>query len=385
MPNKRKEFGDKGRILKTGESRRSNGTFQYRWQDRYHKTQTIYAPTLDELREKEKQIQVDVINGVDHSRGKLIVREHVKTALERKCEGKRVNTITNYKFLFESIRNDPLMEMRIIDVNYSDIDLFIRRLSKSYAKNTVKGMLSIVGTAFRTAYRDDAIRKNPFDFIEMKDYTFIPEKKRDALTEAQQERFLAFVRDEMKSTYYWDVVCLIETGLRISELYGLIPTDIDFVNKRLTVVRQLYIDERVFHIGEPKTESGTRMVPLSDRAVEAFRHVIETRKKPEVEVMVDGIGGFIFLNRYGVPKRADTAEQFFKKARRLYRDKYGDDLPTISPHVMRHTFDTNMYRKGLDFKALQSIMGQSDPRTTDRYTHVNDDDVQTAFQKVLNG
>ena len=52
---------DKDRIvLRKGEGQRPNGTYDYRWTDIYGKRHTVYAPTLDELREKEKQIARDV-------------------------------------------------------------------------------------------------------------------------------------------------------------------------------------------------------------------------------------------------------------------------------------------------------------------------------------
>ena len=47
---------DKNRIvLKQGEWQRPNGTYDYRWTDFYGKRHVIYAKTLDELREKEKE------------------------------------------------------------------------------------------------------------------------------------------------------------------------------------------------------------------------------------------------------------------------------------------------------------------------------------------
>ena len=56
---------DKDRIvLRKGEGQRPNGTYDYRWTDIYGKRNTVYAPTLDELREKEKQIAREVSDGI---------------------------------------------------------------------------------------------------------------------------------------------------------------------------------------------------------------------------------------------------------------------------------------------------------------------------------
>ena len=55
MSEKRKD--NKGRILKTGESQRPNGTYAYRYKDIHKKEQWAYAATLKDLREKEQAIQ----------------------------------------------------------------------------------------------------------------------------------------------------------------------------------------------------------------------------------------------------------------------------------------------------------------------------------------
>ena len=55
LAGKRKD--KKGRILLKNESERSDGRYQYRYTDVFGKRQTFYAPTLDELRQKEKELQ----------------------------------------------------------------------------------------------------------------------------------------------------------------------------------------------------------------------------------------------------------------------------------------------------------------------------------------
>ena len=54
MSAKRKD--KKGRVLRTGESQRKDLTYQYRYTDSSGKRHTVYAPTLDGLRKKEKEI-----------------------------------------------------------------------------------------------------------------------------------------------------------------------------------------------------------------------------------------------------------------------------------------------------------------------------------------
>ena len=58
MSEKRKD--NKGRILRTGESQRKDLIYQYRYTDIRGKRQTVYSSDLKELREKEKEIQLEM-------------------------------------------------------------------------------------------------------------------------------------------------------------------------------------------------------------------------------------------------------------------------------------------------------------------------------------
>lgn len=62
MVGKRKD--NKGRVLRLGESQRKDGHYMYRWTVD-GKEKTVYALSLEELREKERQIQRDIEDGVD--------------------------------------------------------------------------------------------------------------------------------------------------------------------------------------------------------------------------------------------------------------------------------------------------------------------------------
>ena len=124
---------------------------------------------------------------------------------------------------------------------------------------------------------------------------------------------------------------------------------------------------------------------MSDKAIDAFKHVIQERPKCKVEIMVDGVSGFLFLNRTGNPKTANTVGDSIRLIRKRYKEMYGIDMPYVTPHILRHTFDSNMYQKGLDIKSLQSLMGHSTPQLSlDRYTDVDFDHVQKAFYSCLN-
>lgn len=56
---------DKDRVVfRQGEGHRPNGTYEYRWTDSSGKRRRIYAKTLEQLRDKEKDIQKDQCEGI---------------------------------------------------------------------------------------------------------------------------------------------------------------------------------------------------------------------------------------------------------------------------------------------------------------------------------
>ena len=62
MAERRKD--SKKRVLKEGEYQRSNGTYEYRWRSENGKRNNVYAKSLEELREKEAEIQRDRSDGI---------------------------------------------------------------------------------------------------------------------------------------------------------------------------------------------------------------------------------------------------------------------------------------------------------------------------------
>ena len=93
MSEKRKD--NKGRILRTGESQRKDLIYQYRYTDIRGKRQTVYSSDLKELREKEKEIQKQLDDGIDYATGKINVIQLLERYISIK-QGVRYNTKVGY-------------------------------------------------------------------------------------------------------------------------------------------------------------------------------------------------------------------------------------------------------------------------------------------------
>ena len=382
MSEKRKD--KKGRIFRSGEGRRPNKTYFYR----YHRSgdkkwSYVYAPTLEELRQKEEVIQRDLLDGIDYAGGEITVAELVERYINLR-QGLKENSMRAYGSAINRIHTDPFGSQMIRSARLPDgKGWFVSLHDKGLKQNTIGILQSVLRPAFEMAVDDDIIRKNPFKF---KLPDVIPNNAYvlSALTKAQQERYLQFIRDHGKDNYYDDIVILLGTGLRVSELYGLTRADIDFDRRCIHVRRQLCrTAEKPYFVTPPKTKSGIRNVPMTDAVYMALMRVVKARTAPKVELLVDGHSGFLFLDKSGMPKVAMHLENYMRGLQARFEKAYGKPVPRITPHVLRHTFCTNVQQAGLDVKSLQYLMGHSNASVTlDVYTHSSFDSVERAFEQI---
>lgn len=382
MAGKRKDRN--GRVLKTGENQRKNGTYDYRYTDNYGKVRCIYAKTLEDLRKKEAAIQRDLADGIDYAAGEISVADLVDRYMSLKRDIGH-NTKRAYGTVINRIKESEFGQMKVRNVKLSDAKRFYIDLHDTGSKrNTISIYHSVLRPTFEMAVDDDMIRKNPFKF---KVADIIPDDavKRTALTKQQQENYLRFIQENGQDNYYDDIVILMGTGLRVSELYGLTKKDVDFKKRLIFIDHQLCrTAEKPYFVKSPKTTSGVRCIPMSDVVYMALKRVVANRQPPTVELLVDGYSGFLFLDKAGMPKVAMHLENYMRGMQKKMERIYGKSFPRVTPHVLRHTFCTNMQRAGIDVKSLQYLMGHSNVSVTlDVYTHVDFHAVQEAFGKAV--
>ena len=380
-----KRRDNKNRILKTGESQRKDGRYAYKYTDTSGKVQFVYAWKLVptdrtpagkrngiSLREKEQEIQKDLADGIDTAGKKMTVCELYAKYISHRGNV-RHNTKKGRERLMKLLEEDLLGSCPIDRVKPSDAKEWVLRMKeKGISYQTISNDKRSLKAAFYTAVQDDCIRKNPFDFqintvIEDDTEPKVP------LTAEQEESLLSFMQgDSIYQKYRDEVIILLGTGLRISELCGLTETDIDFESRTITVDHQLLKSaETGYYIEKPKTQSGIRQIPMSEKVHEALERVLKNRRRTKA-VTVDGYSNFLFLNRNGCPKTNVNYNTMFHGLANKYNKCHEEALPKVmTPHTLRHTFCTNLANAGMNPKALQYIMGHTNiTMTLNYYAHV---------------
>ena len=149
-----------------------------------------------------------------------------------------------------------------------------------------------------------------------------------------------------------------------------------------------------FAVSLPKTEAGIRTIPMMDTVYDALQMELDDQKGHGFnETVIDGMKGFIFMNRFGnihnpqavnrAIKRiyeAHNAEEVVKAAKQ-HREPV--IIPHFSCHHLRHTFCSRFCENETNLKVIQSIMGHANIETTmDIYAEVTDTKKQEAIQNL---
>lgn len=375
----------KGRVLKKGESERKDGRYQYRYNDAFGARKTVYANGLNELRDLEKRIEKDIGDGIDYSKGQMTVYELVERYLSLK-QGVRYNTRIGYNFVSNILGKEPFSRLKVSNVKVSDAQKWIIKMyndGKGYS--TLSSICGVVKPAFQMACNEDVIRKNPFDF-KITDVVPNNSKKREALTEDEQIEWLSFIKnDKTYCKYYDEFVVLLNTGMRVSEFCGLTSKDLDFNNRKINVDHQLVRERNgKYYVEKTKTQAGCRFIPMTNEVSQSLKRIIENRPKLKIEPFVDGYTGFILVDKNGNPKIALHIENEIRWSLKKYKKLFPNKPPIIvTPHVLRHTFCTNMINAGMDAKKLQYLMGHSDVSTTlNIYTHMGYEKASEQMLKI---
>ena len=395
MSEKRRD--NRNRILRNGESQRSDGRYMFKYKDHYGQIKYVYSWRLDRndktpagkqkelsLREKERQIEADLFDQIVPQGGGMTVLELVQKYISLKT-GIRHNTEANYNFVINILKKEEFGNRRIDKVKLSDAKGWLIKLQKDgRGYSSIKTVRGVVRPAFQMAADDDLIRKNPFDF-QLATVVVNDSVTREAITRKQQRAFLEFIKNDAHfSQYYEGIYILFHTGMRISEFVGLTISDIDFVNRKINVDHQLQRTRSMKYVIEKtKTTGGVRQIPMTDDVYQCFKTILANRKAPKIEPMIDGYTGFLYLDKNNNPLVALHWEKYFQHIREKYNSIYKVQLPKITPHVCRHTFCSNMAKSGMNPKTLQYIMGHSDIGVTlNTYTHLNFEDAAEEVKRV---
>jgi tyrosine recombinase XerC len=257
------------------------------------------------------------------------------------------------EFLGQDIFESPA-ELPSLDL-YS-VRGFVNHLHhQGLSRSSIGRKLAVVRTYVRFLCRQNYLDQN---FAALVPVPKLPKKLVEVLQPDEIEQLLQeepSSSTEKRDHAIWEM--LYATGLRVGELSNLREKDLDFHSRSISVLGKGH-KERLVLFGEQAAS-----------ALEQYRKVRSTFVQVEDN-------GYVFLNSRG-KRLSETRIRQILRARirklRIYK--------RVSPHTLRHSFATHLLAAGADLRFIQELLGHSSLSTTQKYAHLQIDQLLRTYQK----
>lgn len=196
----------------------------------------------------------------------------------------RPNTVRNYTERYNCNIKKIIGKMLLSEVKPLHCQkIFSDMADENYRTTTIYQTRIALFNMLEFAKENDVIRYNPCK-KSVKSDMGKPSQKKEALTMDIQKVFLKYASGQSYENQYRFI---LQTGLRTGELVGLKWEDIDFQNKTLKIQRSMEYRYSVgeWRVGEPKSKSGYRTIPLTDEAIDILKRQKEKNRKIKVVPM----------------------------------------------------------------------------------------------------
>lgn len=232
-------------------------------------------------------------------------------------------------------------------INKTNIMAYTLELQKhNKTTSTISRNIASIRSFFGYLYKEGIVKGNPSlgvqsPKVQRKLPVIMSMEEVEKLLAQPKNNDLKGIRDKAM------LEVLYATGIRVSELITLKLSD---VNIKLSMIKCC-------------SEDKERIIPIGSKAVEALdRYINKARfamaRKPNEEIL--------FVNCSGYP----MTRQGFWKIIKSYARK-ADISPSITPHILRHSFAAHLIQNGADLQSVQEMLGHSDIATTQVYAILN--------------
>mgnify|MGYP004615956423 FL=1 len=368
-----------GKELGKGLSQRKDGLYQGRFVNRFGMKQTVYAKTLNEVRQKLRNEQYEDEKALNVVTKDVTLDEWYAIWMDTCKKNCRASTKETYAGHYRRIQK-ALGWRKLTSLNLLIMQQAINELETD---NERKNSKKILVDMLEKAIDSDLLIKNSAKQIN----TVISKeikKERRVLTVGETELFFRYAKD----TFYYNLyVVAIDTGMRIGELMGLQWSDVDFEKKVVHVRRSLCYFRKdgkyVFEWHDTKTHNSKRTIPLTTRAMEALKKQRVRRQEillKNAQTAQDEYKNLVFVTRNNRPTQQFIVQECMDVTTRRIQKEH-PEFERFSPYCFRHTFATRAIENGMQPKSVQKLLGHGSLQLTmDLYCHVTDD---TLFDEML--
>lgn len=223
------------------------------------------------------------------------------------------------------------------------------------SKKTVCRHISTLRTFFRYLVKKNIIIDNPMTLIQnpKTDKTlpkFLYKEELDTILSIPDKNDIIGIRDSLILELFYS------TGIRVSELSNLKIKDINFSDKKILI------------LGKGNKE---RMVLYGDTLDQILNLYLNKSRK----VLLNGeTSEYLLINK----KKHRLDENTIRIIIKDILKKSGLNIK-LSPHVLRHTFATDLLNNGADLRSVQELLGHENLKTTEIYTHITNERLKQIY------
>lgn len=231
----------------------------------------------------------------------------------------------------------------------------LKRQSQNYFLIAIRSLLRYMAKKEIPGMSPDKIELGKAQDREIR---FLPEEDLERLFEAVVPTNLQRLRDRTL------LEVLFSTGLRVSELSSLNRDQVNVERGEFTVVGK---------------GGKARLVFLSKRAIYWLEQYLVKRRDESPAVFIRYKG-----KKSQKPEDLRLSPRQIERLVETYRKRAGITRK-ITPHVLRHSFATDLLTHGADLRSVQEMLGHKNIATTQIYTHVTNPQLKAIHEKFHSG
>ena len=230
-----------------------------------------------------------------------------------------------------------------------------------YAPKTQARKLSAIREFCKFLFSEGLINQNPAADIDSPKLEkplpkFLNEEEMSALI--QQAKNLSDIKHRRIATM---LILMYHCGLRVSELVSLPLNNINFNKKQILI------------FGKGAKE---RIVPISETAIKELKEYLPIR-----QCFIKGKQSNWLFPSLNSQSGHISRDSFFKHLKNL-AVLAGISPSRVTPHVLRHSFATQLLRHHADLRSVQKMLGHENIGTTEIYTHIISEELINTVQKL---
>ena len=365
-------------------------SLRYTAKDGTRKRKVVYGRTRAEAQRKMEQVRAWIADDrpVEQSTDTLATFLHTWTQTSLAVSSRRESTKQTYETVLGSLVIPHLGDVKLADLTASLVEDWMRGLiGEGKSAATVRKAADVLAMAIDGAVRDDLLRSNVVrsaqkPYLGRSEVRFYSSRELAAIREAAAGHRMASL---LEVAAY--------TGLRKGELLALRWRDVDLDGQQLRITGSLSRVRGRLVRQEPKTNAGTRVVPLIAPALAGIQAAREQQDSDRAAFTGwTNPADYVFTTPSGEPVDPSNLGRWFRKVTAAARLRSDDGNVTQmrvtdgSWHTLRHSAASNLLRAGVPMIVVSRLLGHSKIQITiDLYGHLTNSDIADAVTAGFTG